>query len=260
MDKDITELVASAQTAELTPELTSTLISLIDLTSLAETDSSASIAKLCEKAVTPPVSVAAVCVYPRFVNQAKALLASTSVKIATVANFPQGNASQAMVIAEIAQAVADGADEIDVVTNYRAYQENRSETLVEFLTACKQACQAARLKVILETGALTAAQIVKASEDAIAAGANFIKTSTGKIAIGATLEAAASMLLTIKASGKTVGFKASGGIRTPEQAASYLKLAELILGKDYLSPQTLRFGASGLLDALLTNSNQPSAY
>jgi deoxyribose-phosphate aldolase len=253
--KLIDELVAIAQKAEPFSISTKKIISVMDLTSLNDSDDKTVIDNLCTKANTSQGKVAAVCVYPQFVKQAKTRLTSTTIKVATVANFPQGNASVQVVTADIVKALADGADEIDVVIPYKAYLANRSDSVKDFVDACKQACQQAKLKVILETGALQSMELIaKASQDAIHAGADFLKTSTGKITIGATLEAAAVMLLAIQAAqaqGKTLGFKASGGIRTPAQAASYLKLAQLIMGETWVSPQTFRFGASGLLDQLL---------
>lgn len=260
----IEELINTAQMAKLSVDLTKKIISLIDLTSLNETDDKAIINELCAKAITPLGAVAAVCVYPQFVRQAKATLLNTAVKVATVANFPRGNATAASVLTEIEQAIAEGADEVDVVIPYQAYLVNRAESVQGFLHACKQACQSAKLKVILETGVLQSAELIEqASQAAIQAGADFLKTSTGKVAVGATLEAAAVMLLAIKnarAECKSVGFKASGGIRTPEQAASYIKLAELILGENWVSSATFRFGVSGLLDALLNQPQANSAY
>lgn len=260
----IEELINTAQMAKVSVDLTKKIISLIDLTSLNDTDDEIVIDKLCSKAITPLGPVAAVCVYPQFVRQAKTKLLNTAVKVATVANFPRGNATQSMVLAEIERAVTEGADEVDVVIPYQAYLVNRAESVQGFLHACKQACRSAKLKVILETGVLQSVELIEqASQAAIQAGADFLKTSTGKVAVGATLEAAATMLLAIKnsrAEGRSVGFKASGGIRTPEQAASYIKLAELILGENWISPATFRFGASGLLDALLNQSQANSAY
>ncbi|MDF2866596.1 MAG: 2-deoxyribose-5-phosphate aldolase [Gammaproteobacteria bacterium] len=260
----INEWVAAAQMATASTDLTKKIISVIDLTSLNDTDDKAAIDALCTKALTPLGQVAAVCVYPQFVQQAKTKLLNTNIKVATVANFPQGNATQQVVLAEIGQAVASGADEVDVVIPYQAYLANRAESVEFFLRNCKQACGHAKLKVILETGALQAAELIaNACQDAIQAGADFLKTSTGKVAVGATLEAAAVMLLAIKnarSEGKSVGFKASGGIRTPEQAVSYISLAELILGENWLSSATFRFGASGLLDALLAGEINQSTY
>jgi deoxyribose-phosphate aldolase len=135
---------------------------------------------------------------------------------------------------------------------YRALLRGDETTVREVLDSVAQEIGAKTLKVILETGALaTPALITRASEIAIDCGAHFIKTSTGKIAVSATPDAAAIMLQTIKASGRNVGFKASGGIRTLADAKTYLDLADSIMGPDWANPTTFRFGASGLLDALL---------
>lgn len=251
--QSVNELVAAAQTAEIPADIAKQIIPLIDLTSLNDTDDVSTITALCEKAITPMGAVAAVCIYPQFIAYAKAALEDQAVKIATVANFPGGNFRPSMVIHEIVSVVRAGADEVDVVIPYYAYLQEQPATIEVFIDTCKRACQQAKLKVILETGALKQPNfIAQASQTAIEAGADFLKTSTGKVEVGATLEAAAIMLLTIKQNpNKQVGFKASGGIRTPQQAASYLKLAELIMGKEWISPSTFRFGASGLLDALL---------
>jgi deoxyribose-phosphate aldolase len=258
--KLIAELVSQAQLAKISAELPQQAMSLIDLTSLNDDDDERVIAKLCTKAQTAYGPVAAVCVYPKFIRQAKQQLSQTQISIATVANFPQGQGSLETVLTEITQAVQAGADEIDVVAPYKAYVTDAKFSALPFLQACKQACQTARLKVILETGALPSLELIaKLSQDAIDAGADFIKTSTGKIAVGAQLEAAAVMLSTIKHNGdKRVGFKASGGVRSPQQAASYLKLAELIFGKDWISPTHFRFGASALVDCLLASDSQSS--
>ncbi|HYD30778.1 MAG TPA: deoxyribose-phosphate aldolase [Azospirillaceae bacterium] len=234
--------------------LSERLIPLIDLTSLNDGDTAGIVASLCRRAVTPKGRVAAVCVWPRFVAQAKADLSGTGVKVATVVNFPSGAADAVAVAAETAQAVGDGADEIDMVLPYRRFLAGDRATAGAVLKDCRNACGGARLKVILESGAFTEAAELRAAADlAIAAGADFLKTSTGKIATGATLEAAAVMLEAIRASGCPVGFKASGGIREVGPAARYLDLADRLMGAGWATPRTFRFGASGLLDALVAS-------
>ncbi len=260
VDKQVIgELIQAVQQAthHVRPDskLAQRVMGLIDLTSLNEQDDDQAIASLCTKALTLYGPVAAVCVLPQWVKFAKQQLAATPIKIATVANFPQGEASLPEVLKQIETAVAEGADEVDVVAPYKMLQDNK-DAIQAFLQACKQACHRAKLKVILETGALQNLDLIATlSQIALDAGADFIKTSTGKIAVGAQLDAAAAMLLTIKHNAKqTVGFKASGGIKTPEQAIAYLSLAELILGKDWISAEHFRFGASGLVDCLLNTS------
>lgn len=229
----------------------------LDLTSLNADDTNDSIATLCSKAQSRIGRVAAVCVFPKFIEQAATLLTGSGVKIATVVNFPQGNMPQDDVLAEITHCVQLGANEIDVVFPYERYLAGEGNFARHFIEACKSICdEKALLKVILETGALVDAPIIAdASYDAISGGADFIKTSTGKIAQGASLEAAATMLLVIKHAqtqfDRRVGIKISGGVRTLEQAGDYLALAEQIMGDDWVSPATFRIGASKLVDELI---------
>ncbi|MBU0455921.1 MAG: deoxyribose-phosphate aldolase [Gammaproteobacteria bacterium] len=226
---------------------------LLDLTRLGDTDSMGDILQLCRNAVTPFGSVAAVCIYSQFVSYAKSELVGTDIKLATVANFPKGDQPVDEVIKEIQSEIIRGADEVDVVLPYTSYLSGETDEARNFLKACREVCgKRVTLKVILETGAFPNAQkIYEASLLAIEAGANFVKTSTGKIKIGATLEAAIAMLLAIRDSEKTVGFKASGGIRTVVQAAEYLSIADRIMGNDWVSSDTFRFGASSLLNDVL---------
>ncbi|MEQ8331660.1 deoxyribose-phosphate aldolase [Nisaea sp.] len=228
-------------------------LSMLDLTSLGDDDTPASVGAMLKRAVTPAGPVAAVCVWPAFVAQAKSALAGTTVRVATVSNFPQGRPDVAGAVATTKQAVGDGADEVDVVWPYDSWLNGNSAIAGDLVAACKDACgSTAHLKVILETGRLqTATAIAGSSRDAIAAGADFIKTSTGKTPVSATLEAAHIMLDAIRESGKPVGLKPSGGIRTTEQALAYLRLADNIMGPGWATPETFRFGASSLLDALL---------
>ena len=229
---------------------------LLDLTSLNDDDSDATINRLCARARTPFGDVAAVCVYPRFVKLCRERLAGSGVRIACVANFPTGAGTRGAVAAEAARAVADGADEVDVVLPYNALLAGDRQTPAELVAACREACgDQAWLKVILETGVLkTRDRIAEASRIAIDNGADFIKTSTGKVEPGATLDAARVMLDAIHTAlfaERRVGFKAAGGIRTLGQAAAYLGLADEIMGPGWATPATFRFGASGLLDAIL---------
>ncbi len=229
------------------------ILRLIDLTSLNDDDDAAAIERLCADAVTPHGPVAAVCLYARFVPQARRLLAGTGVRIATVANFPKGGRDVGKAAAETEAAVAAGADEVDVVLPFEAWLAGERAQARDLIAACKTACGArARLKVILETAALgPPAKVTEATRDAIAAGADFIKTSTGKRQGGATLEAAEAILKEIRVAGGRVGFKASGGIRRVAEAAAYLALAEDILGSDWPVPERFRFGASSLLGDVL---------
>lgn len=233
------------------------MLSLVDLTSLNATDTETSIAAFCEKAQLSFGHVAAVCVYPQFVRLVAAQFAGTTIKVATVANFPEGNASLETVLLEIGAALQEGAEEIDVVFPYLRYLAGEQQYAHTFVAACKAACgDNVTLKVILETGALLdPAIIADAALEALTAGADFIKTSTGKIAEGATLEAAATMLLVIKHAlpqlKRNVGIKISGGVRDIQQAAQYMQLADNIMGREWVEPATFRIGASKLVDEIM---------
>ncbi len=228
-------------------------LTLLDLTNLAEDCDSAAIAKLCAKAVTPHGNVAAVCIWPRFVAEARRRLAGTGVKVATVANFPHGGGDAETAAAEAARSFTDGADEVDVVIPYRRLMAGDERAVEQLIVAtAAQRLAGRRLKTILETGELQTPELItKAARIAISAGADFIKTSTGKTKVSATPQAARIMLEAIRDAGRPVGFKPSGGIRSIEDAAVYLDLASEIMGPGWVSPTTFRFGASGLLDDLL---------
>lgn len=232
------------------------IFSLLDLTSLNDTDDVSSIALLCSKAVSKSNHVAAICVYPQFVKQGVKALANTNVKIATVANFPQGTNSIVTVMAAIQESVRNGAQEIDVVFPYLSYLAGERKSAQDFIRACKEACgENILLKVILETGALQDLKIIAdASQDALLAGADFLKTATGKIAVGATLEAADMMLHAIKTMSielqRPIGLKVSGGIRTEQIAMQYIKLAEKRMGVEWVNPLHFRIGVSRLFDKI----------
>ena len=231
-------------------------LALMDLTSLNNDDNDTVIRELCARANTPAGHPAAVCVYPAFVSTARQALAEQGlagkVKVATVTNFPHGEADVERAAAETRAAIAAGADEVDVVFPYRALMAGDAEVGRELVEACKRECGDAVLKVILETGELKEAGLIdRAGMLAIDGGADFLKTSTGKVAVNATLDAAKILLTVIKASGRDVGFKAAGGVRTAEDAAAYLQLAERVMGAEWITPAHFRFGASGLLGSLL---------
>jgi len=242
-------------------------LGLIDLTNLNDDCTTADISALTERTVTSHGSVAAVCVWPRFVAQAVGELKGTGVKVATVVNFPGGGTETTAVVAETKQAIEDGVDEIDLVMPYRAFLDGRKGYAEEQIIRVKAAIpEPAILKVILETGEIADPLLIHlASEIAIGAGADFIKTSTGKVAVNATLEAAEIMLTAIEEARRdhqrTVGFKPAGGIRTLEDASAYLMLADRIMGRNWVSASTFRFGASGLLDALIAvlENTEPDA-
>jgi len=226
---------------------------LVDLTDLSDDATEAGARALCARAVTPHGAVAAVCLWPRFVATAKAALAGTGVKIATVVNFPAGGEDTRAVLAETERAIADGADEIDLVMPYRAFLAGRSGFAETQIVRVKRVCEGrAALKVILETGELGTVETMRAAAGlALAAGADFVKTSTGKVAVNATLPATEALLEAVRACGRPAGFKAAGGIRTVADATAHLAVADRIMGPDWASPATFRFGASGLLDALI---------
>ncbi len=228
------------------------ILSVIDLTSLNEAETPETMAALCKKAVTPLGHVAAVCIYPSFITQAKQALAKQSVRIATVMNFPAGTQLLEEVLPLTRQAITAGAEEIDLVFPYQDYLRGEQEKAYDFVRAVKSVCgETILLKVILETGALVdAANIAEVSYHVCHAGADFLKTSTGKIAIGATMEAAATMLNVIKKIPRPIGFKVSGGVRTLPQAEQYMQLAAEIMGKDWVRPAHFRIGASQLVDSL----------
>lgn len=240
-------------------EIAARALGLVDLTNLNDDCTADDITKLCARTVTDHGSVAAVCVWPRFVAQAARELTGTGVKVATVVNFPAGGEDTEVVIAETKQAIADGADEIDLVMPYKAFASGRKGFAEEQIIRVKAVVpDGALLKVILETGEIKDPLLIHAASNlAIAAGADFIKTSTGKVAVNATLEAAEIMLTAIEEARRddgerVIGFKPAGGIKTAEDAAAYLAIADRIMGHNWVSAHTFRFGASGLLDSLIS--------
>jgi len=239
-------------------------LSLLDLTNLRDDCDNAAIENLCLRAQTPYGNSAAICIWPRFIDHARSILGSGHpVRIATVVNFPSGDLAVAEVVEETKKAVEDGADEIDLVIPYKAFIAGDEAAVTTMVEAVRAACLQSTLKVILETGEIRDMALVRrAAELAIAAGADFIKTSTGKVQVNATLEAADIMLRAIRESKAKVGFKPAGGISTVSDADLYLRLAESILGPNWVMPSTFRFGASSLLDdilAVLSGSTAPRA-
>lgn len=238
-------------------------LACLDLTSLNDSDSEASTAALCTKAQTAFGNVAAVCVWPRFVAQARAAL-PPSVRVAAVANFPAGELDVARALRDIEAIAQAGGDEIDVVLPWKALVAGQVQEVAEFLAEVRHASRPLTLKVIIESGELKDEPLIRrATQLALSAGADFVKTSTGKTPTSATPAAAQAMLAEIKASGlPSAGFKASGGIRSVAQAAEYLQLA----ADAGLDTKRVRFGASGLLDDILNvlgggaSAAQGSAY
>ena len=239
------------------------VVAMTDLTTLEGKDSSGKVRQMCAKAVRPDPSdpsvpsVAAVCVYPALVKAATGALQGSGVRVASVATgFPSGQTPLEERLAEVERAVADGADEIDMVINRRAFMQGDFETVFEEVVAVKGACGPARLKAILETGELeTYDNVCRASHIAMEAGADFIKTSTGKVTPAATMPVTLVMLEAIREhyldTGRRVGMKPAGGIRNAKLALHYLVMVKETLGDDWLTPELFRFGASTLLNDVL---------
>ncbi|MCB1634935.1 MAG: deoxyribose-phosphate aldolase [Xanthomonadales bacterium] len=223
------------------------ILRCIDLTSLGESDDRGRIIALCAQAASPYGSPAAICVYPEWIDLActeRQRLGLTSMAIASVADFPDGSGNRGRIERECHRAVAAGADEIDVVMPWRALIEGRLDHVRLALRTAREATVGKILKVILESGELTSAQVQLASELVLQSGADFLKTSTGKRAIGATPAAACIMLEVLREHGGTAGFKAAGGIRTLASAIDYLRLAQQYLGA--VDSSRFRIGASAL--------------
>ena len=240
-------------------EFAKRVFACIDNTTLSGTDTADGVAAFCRRTLEMTVGgtrVAAVCVYPMFTAVAARELAGSGVRVATVAGaFPHGQMPLPLRVDEVRRAVADGADEVDIVINRGLLLADDCEAASAEVAAMREACAGRTLKVILETGELPSPTLVRrAAQAAIDGGADFIKTSTGKIAAGATLEAAETMLQVVaenvKINKKTVGFKAAGGIRKPAEALAYAHLAQKIMGDEYINNQTFRIGASSLTEGL----------
>lgn len=233
---------------------------LLDLTDLSATCTASAVATLCDHARAS--GVAAVCVWPQFVSASAAALKGSGVRVATVINFPAGGEDVERAVEDASEALADGADEIDLVLPYRAFLAGDEATPRAMVAALREVCDRGRLlKVILETGALAAPDRIRAASClALETGADFIKTSTGKSPVSATPEAAEAMLHVIRdhAGPRPAGLKISGGLRSVADAATYLDLADRIMGPDWVGPSTFRLGASSL-HAQLVAALEPSA-
>ena len=245
-------------------------ISMVDLTTLEGADTPGKVRAMCAKAIRPDPgdpsvpSVAAVCVYPDLVAQAVQAVGRSGVRVASVATaFPSGRSSLEVKVADTALAVAAGADEIDMVIDRGAFLSGDHRKVFDEIVAIKAACGAggaekggAHLKVILETGELaTYDNVRRASWLAMLAGADFIKTSTGKVSPAATLPVTLVMLEAVRdfrlRTGRMVGVKPAGGIRTTKDAIKYLVLVNETAGPDWLDPDWFRLGASSVLNDLL---------
>ena len=238
-------------------------VRMMDLTTLEGKDTPGKVRQLCAKARAPlerePLvgPCAAVCVYPNLVPVAKAALDGSGVKVASVATaFPSGQFPLEVKLADVRCAVELGADEIDMVIDRSSMLSGEYAKVFDEIAATKEACGRAHLKVILETGELGSFDLVrKASELAIAAGGDFIKTSTGKVQPAATPAVTLVMLEAIRdhfhATGRRIGMKPAGGVRTAKQSLHYLVLVKETLGDAWLTPDLFRFGASALLNDVL---------
>ena len=249
-------------------------LSMVDLTTLEGKDTPEKVRALCRKAVrpyegevSPPIpSVAAICVYPNLVPVAKRALEGSSVKVAAVATgFPSGQFPLAVRLADVRAAVADGADEIDMVISRGALLAGRFREVADEIVETRKACGPAHLKIILETGELETLDMVRRASDlAIHAAASagpigdgevFIKTSTGKVQPAATMPVTLVMLEAIRDhfrhTGVRIGMKPAGGIRTAKQSLHYLVMVKETLGEAWLTPSLFRFGASALANDLL---------
>ncbi len=249
-------------------------LSMIDLTTLEGKDSPEKVRSLCHKAITPwegdiepPLPpVAAVCVYPSLVQVAKRALGGSGVNVASVATgFPSGQYPIEVRLNDVAEAVAAGADEIDMVINRGAFLSGCFEEVADEIARVRVACGDAHLKIILETGELETLENVRFASDVaiqaaastgpIADGEVFIKTSTGKVSPAATMPVTLVMLEAIRdyyeETGVRVGMKPAGGIKTAKQALHYLVMVKETLGEDWLTPHLFRFGASSLTNDVL---------
>jgi len=245
------------------------LLGFLDLTTLEGSDTKEKVIQLCRQARFSSINkefpdAAAVCLYPSLVRYAKKELEGTGILIASVAGgFPSGQTSLHVKLEEVKYAIEEGADEIDMVISRGKLLAGIESEVFDELSAVRETCGYIRLKVILETGELpTITKVRRASELAILAGADFIKTSTGKISTGATPTAFLVMLDTIREfqeiTGKAIGIKPAGGIRTPQQAMIYSGLLLHVLGEQWFRKEYFRIGASGLAGEILANLETPS--
>ena len=238
-------------------------VQMTDLTTLEGMDSPGKVRNLCNKAMHPLPGradippVAAVCVYPDLVSIAVAALRNSTVQVASVATgFPSGRTNLPLKIEETTRAVAEGASEIDMVIDRGAFFAGQYGKVFDEICRIKEVCGNAHLKVILETGELlTYDNVKRAMRIALLAGADFVKTSTGKVGTNATLPVTLLLLESVRdwylETGRLVGVKAAGGIRTSKDALRYLVLVNETCGDHWLTPKLFRFGASTLLNDLL---------
>ena len=255
------------------------IVSMCDLTTLEGEDTEGKVLQMTAKAMRPDPadedvpSAAAVCVYPSLVSTAKEIIGSSNVKVASVSSyFPSGQVPLESKLLDTKYAIDEGADEIDIVINRKAFFEGDYRKVFDEIVSLKEVCGDKHLKTILEVGELrTYENIKKASLIALAAGSDFIKTSTGKISNGSSKEACLVMAKAVyefkESTGFSAGIKVAGGIRNSKDAIRYLIIIKEELGEDWLDADYFRFGASSLLDDVLkqirklkTNAYQSSYY
>ena len=261
----VEKILAEHLDENMNKEVYKLLFNTIDLTTLKGTDSPASVARFTERVNAfeeeyPELpNVAGICVYPNFAPVVRTVLDVSAVDVVCVSGaFPACQSFPEVKVAETALAVEGGADEIDIVLNLGNFLDDDYQEVCDEMIEQKHSCRDARMKVILETGALRTAENIRAASIlAMNCGANFIKTSTGKEFPGASLEAAYVMCQCIKEhyekTGEMVGFKAAGGVATTEDAVKYYTLVKEILGENWLNKDRLRLGASRLANNLLSD-------
>jgi len=237
-------------------EIAARTVAVMDLTRLERPDDEATLDALAARALTPLGPVAALCVYPEWVARVR----DAGVPVAAVANFPAGDDDPRLATRDAATAVAAGASEIDVVVPWRAHLAGDQAAIARIVRAVRaEVGEAITIKAILETGSLPDRETVRASAaQALDAGADFLKTSTGKHGPGASLPAFEALLEVVLAAGHG-GVKASGGVRTLDDASAYLALADRLMGRPWATPEHVRFGASGLLDDVLARRDEAAS-
>lgn len=261
---EVKQIIADNYEANNTVDVLKFSLGCIDLTSLNPTDNEERITEFTkrvndfEEEYAELDNVASICVYPNFAEVVSTNLDVTAVHTTVVsAGFPSSQTFDEIKVAECSLAVASGADEVDIVINVGQMLAEQYEEMCDTIQECKSACRNAIFKVILETGALKKAQLIaKASVLAMYAGADFIKTSTGKIDVAATPEAALVMCKMIKQyydqTGRKVGFKVAGGVKTPEDAVKYYSIVKAVLGEEWLTKELYRIGTSSAANNLLS--------
>ncbi len=265
--EDISATVAALQqavAANQNPEVYKFCLSAIDLTTLSCCDSEESVEAMARRAAEFEMeyphlnNVASICVYPPFVETVGLNIDGTPLRITSVAGgFPSSQTFLEVKMLEVAMAIENGADEVDVVINVGKILSGAYDEAANEIEVLREESDGATLKVILETGALKSSELIyNASLLAMAAGADFIKTSTGKIDVSATPEAAVVMCKAIseyyRKTGRKVGFKAAGGVRSAEDAALYYTIVKEILGEEWLTTELFRIGASSAANNILS--------